>query len=213
LTLEAYDKDYSSFPMSPHFPYDFVIDDINGDNDRFGFYGPLVAEGKAYARGVELTVQKKISKKLYGLAHLTYYRARYRDLFGTWRNRLFDNRFIMGFSGGYKFNGKWEMSARWIWSGNRAFTPVDEEKSIQTGRVWIDPRDIMTEHLRDYQSMYLRFDRRFQFKKSNLVVFFGALNALGHKNELNRIWDIYGHQYLSGYMWETVPYLGLEFEF
>ncbi len=46
-----------------------------------------------------------------------------------------------------------------------------------------------------------------------LTLVFGILNVLNHKNELNRIWDIYGHQYLSGYMWETVPYFGLEFEF
>jgi len=213
MTLEAYDKAYNSFPMAPDAPYDFIIDDVNGDNDRFGYYGPLVAEGKAYARGVELTVQKKISKKLYGLANLTYYRARYRDLFGTWRNRLFDNRFILCLSGGYKFSRKWEMSARWIWSGNRAFTPVDEDRSIRTRQVWIDPKDTMTEHLNDYRSLYLRFDRRYQFKKSNLVVYFGALNAFGHKNELYRFWDIWGNQYLSGYMWEAVPYFGLEFEF
>ena len=213
ITLEVYDKAYRAVPMSPDAPYDFVVDDVNGDHDRFGDYGPLVAEGRAYARGVELTVQKKISKKLYGLANLTFYRARYRDLTGVWRNRLFDNRFILCLSGGYKFSTKWEIGARWIWSGNRAFTPVDEERSIETGQVWIDPNDTMTGHLRDYQSLYLRFDRRYQFRSSNLVIFVGILNALNHKNELYRFWDIYSNSYLSGYMWETMPYLGFEFEF
>jgi len=213
LTLEAYDKRYEDFPMSPADPYAFVIDDINGDNDRFGYYGRLADEGQAYARGVELTVQKKLTKKLYGLISLTAFRTRYRDLSGVWRNRLFDNRFIVCLSGGYKPNKSWEYSVRWLWTGNKAFTPVNEAKSIAYGRAVIEARDVMSGHLNDYMNLSLRADRRYYFQKSNLVVFAGAWNIFGHKNELFRFWDIYGNQYLSSYMWEAVPYIGLEFEF
>jgi hypothetical protein len=213
LTLEAYDKAYSDFPMAPGYPYYFVIDDVNGDSDRFWDFGRLIDEGKAYARGVELTVQKKLSKKLYGLVNFTFYRARYRDLMGAWRNRLFDNRFIFCLAGGYKPSRNWEFSARWIFCGNRAFTPVDEEKSIQYGGAWVNFDDIMAGHLSNYQNLSLRLDRRFQFKKSNLVLFVGAWNVFDHKNELYRFWDHLGNQYLSEYMWGTIPFIGLEFEF
>ena len=213
MTLEAYDKEYSSFPMSPYAPYRFIIDDVNGDNDRFRDYGPLVASGRAYARGVEFTVQKKLSKKLYGLANLTCYRSRYRDLMGVWRNRLFDNRFIFCLSGGYKFNRNWEVSARWIWCGNRAFTPVDEELSAALGVIWIRGSDTNTDHLKDYQNLALRCDRRWQFRKSNLIFYFGAWNILNHENEISRLWDIYSNSYMSAYMWGTIPYIGFEFEF
>ncbi len=213
LTLEGYDKAYSDFPMAPGYPYYFVVDDVNGDSDRFWNFGHLTNEGKAYARGVEVTLQKKLSQKLYGLVNFTYYRARYRDLMGAWRNRLFDNRFIFCLSGGYKPSRNWEFSARWIVCGNRAFTPVDEEKSIEYGGAWVNFDDIMAGHLSDYQNLSLRVDRRFQFRKSNLVLFAGAWNVFDHKNELYRFWDSYGNQYLSGYMWGTIPYIGIEFEF
>jgi hypothetical protein len=213
LTLEGYDKAYSDFPMAPGYQYYFVIDDVNGDNDRFWNFGCLTNEGKAYARGVEVTVQKKLSRKLYGLVNFTYYRARYRDLMGVWRNRLFDNRFIFCLSGGYKPSRNWEFSVRWILCGNRAFTPVDEEKSIEYGGAWVNFDDIMAGHLSNYQNLSLRVDRRFQFRKSNLVVFAGAWNVFDHQNELYRFWDPYGNQYLSGYMWGTIPFIGLEFEF
>lgn len=213
VTLEAYDKVYSNFPMAPEYPFYFVIDDVNGDNDRFWDFGPLVDVGKAYARGMEVTLQKKLAKKLYGLLSFTYYRARYRDLIGYWRNRLFDNRFILCLSGGYKFSRNWELSGRWIWSGNRAFTPVDEAKSIENGWSWVWVDDIMAGHLDDYQNLSLRVDRRFQFRGSNLVVFLGAWNVFDHNNELYRFWDSLGNSYLSGYMWGTIPYIGLEFEF
>ena len=213
LTLEAYDKDYSDFPMAPRYPYYFVVDDVNGDSDRFWFFGPLIDAGKATARGVEITVQKKLARKLYGLVSFSYYRARYRDLMGTWRNRLFDNRFIFCLSGGYKFSRNWELSARWIWSGNKAFTPVNEELSTEHGIPWVEFKDIMAGHLNDYRNLSLRIDRRFQFRKSNLVVFAGAWNVFDHENELYRFWDSVGNSYLSGYMWGTIPYIGLEFEF
>ncbi len=213
VTLEAYDKLYTDFPMSTTYPWFFAIDDVNGDQDRFWDFGALVDWGRAYAQGVEFTVQKKLSKSLYGLVNITYYRARYRDLMGTWRNRLFDNRFILFFSGGYKPNRFWEFSVHWTWCGNKAFTPVDEEQSILRGYAWVQYDDIMRGHLKDYENLSVRVDRRFQFKKSNLVVFAGALNILNHKNENYRTWDSVARQYRSGYMWGIIPYLGLEFEF
>jgi hypothetical protein len=213
VTLEAYDKSYSDHPMSVPYPYWFVIDDVNGDNDRFWDYGALVGEGRAYARGVELTLQKKISKKLYGLIGLTYYRARYRDLMGFWRNRLYDNRFIVCLSGGYKASRTWEFNVRWTWAGNMAFTPVDEAMSIRYGFPYIPLANIMAGHLNDYQNFSFRVDKRFSFRGSNLIAFLGALNLFNHQNELYRFWDIYGNQYLSAYMWERIPYIGFEFEF
>jgi outer membrane receptor for ferrienterochelin and colicin len=212
-TLEIYDKQYDHFPMSSLAPYYFLIDDINGDDAMFNNWGRLVDEGKAYARGVEFSIQKKLAKNLYGLVSLTYYRARYRDLMGVWQNRLHDNRFIICLSGGYKPSKNWELSARWTWMGGKAYSPVDEEKSIQYGWPWVWVDDIMAAHLNDYNNLSIRVERRFNFRKTNLIVYAGAWNIFDHPNELYRFWDSSGNQYLSEYMWGTIPYIGIEFEF
>lgn len=213
LTLEIYDKQYANFPMSQRNRYFFVIDDISGDDARFFNWGELHDLGKAYARGVELTLQKKLSKKLYGIVNLTYYRARYRDLMGVWRNRMYDNRFIVSVYGGFKPNKNWEFNTRFTLAGNRAFTPVNEEKSLEYGFPWVDYADIMGGYLSNYKNLSLRVDRRFYFKKTYLVVFAGALNILDSKNELYRYWDSRMPGYISEYMWGIIPYIGLEFEF
>ena len=212
-TLEIYDKQYDHFPMSSQVPYFFLIDDISGDDAMFYNWGHLVDEGKAYARGVELTIQKKLAKNLYGLASFNYYRAQYRDLMGVWRNRMYDNRFIVCLSGGYKPSKNWEFSARWTWMGGKAFTPVDEEKSIEYGLPWVWVDDIMIAHLNDYKNLSIRAERRFNFNKTNLIVYAGAWNIFDHQNELYRFWDASSNQYLSEYMWGTIPYIGIEFEF
>lgn len=212
-TLEIYDKQYDHFPMSSLAPYFFVIDDISGDDAMFWNWGRLVDEGRAYARGVEFTIQKKLAKNLYGLVSLTYYRAKYRDLMGVWRNRLYDNRFIAGISGGYKPNKDWEFNVRWIWMGGKAFTPVDEAKSIEYGWPWVWVDDIMTGYLDNYKNLSIRAERRFNFKKTNLIIYAGAWNVFDHPNELYRWWDSWGNQYISEYMWGAIPYIGIEFEF
>jgi hypothetical protein len=199
-TLEIYDKRYDHFPMSSLAPYFFLIDDISGDDAMFSNWGRLVDQGKAYARGAEITIQKKLAKNLYGLVSLTYYRARYRDLMGVWRNRLYDNRFIVAISGGYKPSRYWEFNIRWIWMGGKAFTPVDEQKSKEYGWPWVWVDDIMAGYLDDYNNLSVRAERRFNFKKTNLVIYAGAWNIFDHQNELYRFWG-------------TIPYIGLEFEF
>ena len=212
-TLEIYDKQYDHFPMSSLAPYYFVIDDISGDHAMFQNWGRLVDEGKACARGVEFTIQKKLAKNLYGLVSLTYYRAQYRDLTGVWRNRLYDNRFIVCLSGGYKPSKNWEFSVRWTWMGGKAFTPVNKEKSTEYGWPWVEVDDIMAAYLNDYKNLSVRAERRFNFNKTNLVIFAGAWNIFDHQNELYRWWDSRVNQYISEDMWGTIPYIGIEFEF
>ena len=90
---------------------------------------------------------------------------------------------------------------------------MNEALSKSAGRPIVESEDIMSRHLADYMSLSFRVDRRYYFQKSNLVVFAGAWNLFDHQNELFRFWDIYGNSYLSSYMWGTVPFIGLEFEF
>jgi hypothetical protein len=213
LILEAYDKQYDHFPMSGYAPYFFLIDDVTGDDSKFSHWGQLMDQGKAYVRGVELTLQKKLAQSLYGLVSFTYFRAKYRDLMGVWRNRLYDNRFILVASGGYKPTPFWDFNLRWIWMGNKSYTPVNEQKSIEYGYPWVDYADIMNGHMPDYQNLSLRVDRRIYFSRSNLVVYVGAWNVLNRQNELYRYWDSRINAYEAEYMWEFVPFIGFEFEF
>jgi hypothetical protein len=55
---------------------------------------------------LELTIQKKLARKLYGIACLSYFRSQYCNVAGAWRNRIYDNRFTFSYDGGYKPNNK-----------------------------------------------------------------------------------------------------------
>jgi hypothetical protein len=213
ITLEVYDKLYNHFPMSTLAPYYFVIDNVTGDDSMFGNWGGLVDEGKARARGLEFTIQKKLARKLYGLVSLTYFRTRYRNLMGGWHNRLQNNRYIICLSGGFRPNKHWDFNMRWTWMGGKAFTPVDEEKSIEYGFPWIWIEDINSAYVSDYKNLSIRAERRFYYNRTTLVAYVGVWNLFDHPNELYRFWDPYENQYLSEYMWGVIPYIGFEFQF
>ena len=90
---------------------------------------------------------------------------------------------------------------------------MDEARSGEVGYAWIPPENINSKYLPDYHSLSLRIDRRFFFRKSNLVVFAGALNVYNRQNEVERDWNPEINDYDIYYMWGIVPYLGLRFEF
>jgi hypothetical protein len=212
LTVEVYDKQYSNFPLEPDDPWLFVIDD-----GRFGsffrIYSGLEDHGRAYSRGLELMVQKKLAADFYGLLSASIFNSRYEDYNGVWRDRLYDNKFVFCVIGGYKPNNKWEVSVRWNYAGGIPYTPFDVEKSTEMNTGVIDHSRIFAERRPDYHSLNLRVDRRFNFNNSGIVTYLSLWNAYNRKNVLSEYWDTYNNQLATYYQWSLIPIFGLEYEF
>ncbi len=213
FTVEVYQKDYSNFPIDPSQPSLFLIDELFY---RYGFFfnhAEIVANGKAYSRGVELTLQKKLAQDFYGLMSFSYFRTRYRGGDGVWRNRVFDNRYVFSAEGGYKPNNKWEFSCRWIIAGGVPYTPFDLEASRAINREVQDGSRINEARYPAYHSLNLRFDRRFNFSSTNLVFYFSVWNAYNHKNIATYFWNENENKQGVTYQWTMLPIFGLEYEF
>jgi hypothetical protein len=213
LSLEAYDKRYRHFPMDPSQGQLFLIDE---PYDRFGFYfnhPQLVDTGEARARGVELLLERRVSRGFYGSINGSFFRTQYRGLDGVWRNRIFDNRYLAGIEGGFKPNAAWELSLRWNFGGGVPVTPFDEEASRALGRGVYDESRINAERLPDYHSLNLRIDRRFHFKGSNLIVYVSVWNAYGRENVAEPYWNEVTNQPDRTLQWGTLPIFGVQYEF
>ena len=208
LVIEAYQKDYARFPMDPSQPGLFILDD-----DFFNNYEDLKDTGRALSRGVELLVQKKLAENIYGLASATWFHSAYCGLDGTWRDRNYDNQFIVSFEGGYKPSSGWEMSLRWIYAGGVPYTPLDVEKSMQNHYGVLDAAQINSQRYPDYHSLNLRLDRRLFFKKTNLVLYASVWNAYGQKNIAEYYWNDETQKIEEVYQWTFLPIVGVEWEF
>ena len=213
LTIEAYDKRYRHFPMDPSQPQLFVIDE---PYDRFGFFfnhERLVDNGEARARGVELLLERRASRGLYGAVNGAFFRTQYRGLDGVWRDRIFDNRYLVGVEGGWKPNRAWEFSLRWNYGGGVPTTPFDEEASRSLGRGVYDESRINATRLPAYHSLNVRLDRRFHFKRSNLIVYVSVWNAYGRENVAEPYWNEIENRADRTLQWGTLPIFGIQYGF
>lgn len=210
--LEGYYKWYERFPMSTDQPELFIIDEMIYSN--YFFYHPnLRDDGKARSYGVEMTLQKKLRQGLYGLVSGAWFRSQYRDVNGVWRNRTFDNRVVFSAEGGYKPNAKWEYSLRWVYAGGAPYTPLDLEASQLINRSVYDQGRVNDARYPNYHSLNLRVDRRFNFQRSNLIVYLSIWNAYNRKNVANYYWNEHEKKQDEILQWSMLPVFGLEFEF
>jgi hypothetical protein len=208
LTLEVYQKIYSRFPADPDQPALFVLDDR-----YYTSGGRLEDSGSAWSRGVELMLQKKLAKDFYGLITAAFFRSRYQGPDGIWRDRNYDNRFILGVEGGYKPNRNWEFSLRWIFAGGVPYTPLDTGASTLYHRMVLDASRINETRLPDYHSLNIRFDRRFHFSRSNLIFYLSVWNGYNRKNVAMVFWNDEEQKEDVIYQWLLLPIFGLEYEF
>jgi outer membrane receptor protein involved in Fe transport len=212
LSIEVYDKWYRHCPMDPEQPTLFILDE-NVYNQFYSYRENLVAGGRAETRGIELMLQKKLSGQFYGLLSGTYYRAKYRDLDGQWRNRITDNVFLFAGEIGYKPSPEWEFSVRWSHAGGIPYTPFDQQASKNAGAGIYDKSRIMSERLPAYSCLNVRADKRFFFDSSNLIVSLSIWNVLNRENVSYHYWDEYGGNAGDYAQWPRLPVLGVEFEF
>jgi hypothetical protein len=213
LSLEIYQKDYQNFPLNPNQPSLFIIDELIY---RYGFFfnhENLTDRGKAYTKGIEITLQKKLAKDFYGLVSGTLFKTKYQGYDHVWRDRVFDNRAIFSIEGGYKPNNQWEFSLRWIYAGGVPYTPFDQNASKAINRSVFDQNKINQVRYPDYHSLNIRFDRRFHFTHSNLIFYFSVWNAYNRKNISSYYWNEIENEQDTSYQWSSLPIFGIEYEF
>lgn len=213
LTLEVYNKEYRNFPLDPSQPPLFVLDELFYDKGFFFSHDNLVDMGKAYTRGVELVIQKKLARNFYGLISGSYFRSSYRDYDGIWRDRVFDNRYLFSVEGGYKPSNKWEYSVRGVFAGGPPFTPFDIQASQAANKAIFDRNRINQERKPAYHSLNVRFDRRFNFSGSNLIFFLDCWNVYNRQNIESYYWNEAENKQDTRNQWSFLPVMGLEWEF
>jgi hypothetical protein len=213
LTLEAYQKTYQNFPMDPTQPGFFIIDELFYNYGFFTQHEKLTDSGKAWSKGVEIILQKKLATDFYGMISGSYFRARYQNFEGIWRDRIYDNRLVFNIEGGYKPNNEWEFSMRWIFAGGIPFTPFDMSLSSEYNKGILDEKNINGGRHTNYHSLNIRCDRRFHFTSSNIVIYLSVWNTYNRKNVASFYWNTRENQPDTMYQWGLLPIFGVEYEF
>ena len=186
LTAEAFYKAYADYPTSLIRTYLIMANTGAGFGDEnyesFGLE-PLIAEGVGRTRGVEVSLQKKLSDTpYYGIASLTYSVADYTPLDDVERIGSYDQTWIVSISGGYKFNAEWEINAKFRYSTGQSYTPYNSDGTQEVSE--INSLRFPANH-----SFDLRVDKLWFFSDWSLITFIDIQNVYGRKNITGVRWD------------------------
>lgn len=212
LSVEVYYKDYYNFPINPEMPTMFLFD----QTQVYGIFwsnNSLKDNGRATSKGIELILQKKLAEDFYGLVSGAISNSSYKDYFGKWHNRIYDNRFNFNLEGGYIPGRDWEFKIRWVYANGAPYTPFDIEASKQAGYGIWDLSKTNSERLPDYHSMNIRIDKRFYFQNSSLLLYLSVWNVYNRKNVAFYYWNEVKNEIDKQTQWSTLPVLGVEYEF
>ncbi len=180
LKVETFIKNYSNYPASQLRPYLVLANTgagFSGSDDNFSAFGlePLVSKGSGLSRGVELSIQKKLSEiPIYGIFSLTYAKTHFVSLDGIKRPGTYDQNLLINLSGGYKINRHWEVSTKFRFASGRPYTPYELD-----GTQKID--NYNTRRLKSAHSLDLRVDRRWIFNSWTLITYLDIQNVYNNR--------------------------------
>jgi len=179
FSISVYQKDYNNSPILPnsniHNDPTFLFDELR-------MYNGIVSTGSAESKGLELLIQKKRVENFYGLIGGSIFNSTFIDFKGIERNRNHNYKYIFNIVGGYRPQSNWEISIRWSYFGGRPYTPINLEASILNNEQYSDVENFNEAKTPDYHSLFVRYEKRYSLKKSNLILFFEIWNTYNREN-------------------------------
>jgi hypothetical protein len=131
VTVEGYLKQYFNYPTSLT-RSNLIMSNTGAEGGGLGestaSFGlnALVSRGSGFSRGIEFSIQKKLSTiPCYGVLSASYSETRFTALDGVSRPSTFDQRFIFNIGGGYMIGEHWEVSGKYRMYTGRPYTPFD----------------------------------------------------------------------------------------
>lgn len=179
VSVEGFYKGYTDSPASAN--TGIALANLGAD---FGVVGnetvTFDSEGRAY--GMEVLLQQRLFKGYYGLLAYTLVRSEYQNpgedlALQSWVPSSWDNRHIVSFTGGKKWDSGWEVGARVLFSGGLPFTPyaLDQSLLIENWETFNAPipdyAALNTERNGAFHQVDVRIDRKWFFDNWSLDVF------------------------------------------
>ena len=185
ITLEGFYKQYDNYPFSVN---DSVsLANLGGD---FGVIGnedvSSISQGKSY--GLEFLAQQKLSKSIYGILSVTYYKSLFEDKDQELIPSSWDNRYILNLAAGKKFKGNIELGMKFRYSGGAPYTPFDLAATSAQDSIfsqgYLDYNNVNSLRLGDIHTLDVRVDKKWYFKSWSLNAYIDIQNIYNNKVKL-----------------------------
>ena len=190
VQFEVFAKQYSDYPRRLFRPQAVLapsgFDDVTSDIP-FGLE-PLAAEASGRAIGAEFLVQKQLSElPIFGLSSVSVTKTTFDGADGRRRPGSFDTRVIANAVLGWRPNPKWELSGKVRVASGLPTTPfitTGPAAGSQDFSQWNEG-----ERLPLFHALDVRVDRRWSFRRVQLVGYIDVQNIYGRKNVSGLQWN------------------------
>lgn len=165
IKLESYYQHLYKVPVKASFPEFSLLN----SGDQFGIprEDSLINTGKGKNYGVEITVEKFLSKGWYFLFTTSLFNSEYKGFDNVTRNTAFNGNYVFNMLGGYEHklgeHTLFTVDMKTVWAGGKRFVPID---AAQSNAAHEEVRDWSNAY-RDKYDDYFRVDLRFGIKTNN----------------------------------------------
>jgi len=178
LKLEGYYQYLYDIPVMPGSYYSLI-------NSSGGFYNDTLSnEGTGRNAGIDLTLEKFLTRQYYFLATVSLFDSKYKGGDGIQRNTRFNSNFVVNLLGGKEWTIRKKnilgVNLKATLSGGEYYVPVDLEQSKVQHREVLDEARAYTVRLPDFYFLDLTLTYRTNHRK------FSGIWAIQIKNILNQ---------------------------
>jgi hypothetical protein len=168
---------------------------LNNSSMQFFSYDTLKNSGTGRNYGIEITLEKFLTRGYYFLLTGSLFDSKYKGSDGVLRSTAFDSKYVTNFLGGkdFRLNGKKTDAKLKTWldadtkltaAGGIRYTPVDVEKSKEAGYTIYKEDLAFSKQFKDYFRADIRLAIRFDSKKISQEVALDVQNITNHKNPI-----------------------------
>ncbi len=176
LKLTAYHKDFS----------ELITRDV-----------PMVYlnQGSGFARGVEFSVEHRLSERFFGYANYAYSVSKRRDRPSEpIRHYSFDQTHVATLIASYKPARAWELGVQWQYHSGNPYTPVVGVERVlhpvlRHTRFAPVYASTNSGRLPPFHRLDIRLSKSIAFRHWQLSVFFAVFNVYSHKNVLGYFYE------------------------
>jgi hypothetical protein len=207
IKLESYYQHLYKVPVKASFPEFSLIN----SGDQFGIprEDSLVNSGKGRNYGLEITVEKFMSKGWYFLFTTSLFDSRYAGFDGIWRNTAFNGNYVFNILGGYEHklgrHSTFTIDLKSVLAGGKRYVPVDFAASLADNSEIRDWSRAYTGKYNNYFRTDLRFGFRINNKKFNQEWGIDLQNISGYRSIFMQAYDVNKAEIYNVYQQGFIP--------
>jgi outer membrane receptor protein involved in Fe transport len=197
-TVEVYHKELSNLVVDP-------------DSSNL-----LLNTGSGYARGVELSLQKKFTDGFVGSASYSYSVSKRRD---NSTQALYDFEFdrphIINLIAGMEVGEGWQIGAKFQYASGNPYTPV-VGAVMKNGVYYVVDGGYNSARYPAYHKIDVRIDKKFQFSSWTLTAYLDLWNVYNRQNILSYSYKVDSDGIITTtprYDFGVLPIIGLSAQF